>query len=105
MTTLQRYYPDVKWLVLSSMAADKDYRYFYKRLSEIADKFIITSLSSSKVSNPKIIADYAAQLCETDFVPDTDSAIRLAISQNIPLLVTGSFYLTGPVIQFIMHNS
>lgn len=105
VTTLQRYYPDVRWLVLSSMAADKDYRYFYKRLSEITDRFIITSLSSSKVSNPKIIADYAAQLCETDFVPDTESAIRLAISQNVPTLVTGSFYLTGPVIQFIMHNS
>ncbi|MBQ3923061.1 MAG: hypothetical protein II707_07155 [Spirochaetales bacterium] len=103
--TLKRYYPDVKWLVLSSMAADKDYQYFYHRLSEIADKFIITSLSSSKVSNPKIIADYAAQLCQTDFIPDTESAIRLAISQNIPLLVTGSFYLTGPVIEFIIHNS
>ena len=104
VATLRQTFPDVKWLVLSGMAADKDYQYFYRHLSEIAQRFVITSLSAAKVNNPQIIADYAAQLCQTDLIADTQTAIRFALSQQVPTLVTGSFYLTGPVIQFIMHN-
>ncbi|HQJ06665.1 MAG TPA: hypothetical protein PLI57_09850, partial [Spirochaetota bacterium] len=83
------------------IATDKDYKRYYKTLSEIADKFIITSLSEYKKSDPKIIFNYAKKINKNSlFIEDQESAFEYALKNADIILATGSFYLVGPFIEY-----
>ena len=97
--TLLLHYPDLKWIVLSGMAVDKDYKNFYKNLKIIIDKLIITSISYYKESFTEDVYNSARLIFkDTILIQDFNKAINTALSFNKPLLVTGSFYITGPFL-------
>ncbi|HOF01566.1 MAG TPA: Mur ligase family protein [Spirochaetota bacterium] len=98
---LKLHFRDIKWVVISGIATDKDYKRYYKTLSEIADKFIITSLSEYKKSDPKIIFNYAKKINKNSlFIEDQESAFEYALKNADIILATGSFYLVGPFIEY-----
>jgi len=98
---LKDHFPDIKkWIVLSSLGQNKDYKGFYRELSEIAELIIITSQSKYKKSNPQHVFKKASEIFRnTILVVDQNEAFERAVSFNAPLLVTGSFYLAGPFLE------
>ena len=98
---LKLHFRELKWTVVSGIALDKDYKTYYKTLSDIADKFVITSLSEYKKSDPKIIFDYVKKLNKNSlFIEEQESSFDYILKNADIILVTGSFYLVGPFIEY-----
>lgn len=99
--SLRLHFRDLNWTVISGIALDKDYKAYYKILSEIADKFVITSLSEYKKSDPQIIFDYVKKINKNSlFIEDQESSFDYILKNADIILVTGSFYLVGPFIEY-----
>ena len=98
---LKAHFSDIKkWIILSSMSSNKDYKGFYKELKEISKVIIITSQNNYKESNPEKVFAIAKKIFNnTIFIKDQDEAYKKAMSYNSPLLITGSFYLAGPILE------
>lgn len=100
VNTLKKYFPDRKWSVLSCLAKGKDYSSFYKILSKITDKLIITSCSVYKESEPKIVYNVVKKIIKKIIlIENFDEAYSHVIKSEKPLLVTGSFYIAGPFLE------
>ena len=99
--TLIEHFPEIrKWIILSSLSVNKDYKGFYKELSDIAELLIITSPSRYKEAQPEKVYSTAKKIFNnTIFIKDQEEAYKKALSYNLPLLVTGSFYLAGPILE------
>jgi len=107
--TILTHFPGKKWNILSGIAIDKDYKHFYNELKSIADSFIITTISSFKKSDPDKIFKYIKKINKKSIlIYDFKKAVNKIISMKKPIIVTGSFYITGPFIEyynFIMLNN
>lgn len=97
--TLKTLFPAKKWIVLSSMAKGKDYKKFYKIISKIAHKIIITSCSEFKESEPEVIyKNVFNYFKKVVLIENFDDAYDFFIKQEGNLLVTGSFYVVSPFL-------
>jgi len=97
---LKFHFKNTRWKILTGMSYDKDYKTFYKKLFSIADKIIITTLSEYKKSNPEIIYKWMKKKFKNIlFIPKFEEAFNESLSDNQPLLITGSFYIAGPFLE------
>jgi dihydrofolate synthase / folylpolyglutamate synthase len=103
--TLKSHFKINKWLILSGMALDKDYIGFYSEIKSITKELIITTPVEYKKSNPALVFNTAKSIIKnTIFIENLNDAIKYSISKKEPLLVTGSFYVAGPFIEFWNKN-
>jgi len=94
------YYPEIKWQLLSTMAKDKNYNKFYRILSKISNSAVITSGSIYKESDPeKVYLSCKKFIKKAIFYKDFNEAFNFVINTKKPLLITGSFYLSGPFLE------
>ncbi len=101
VSAIEETFPQMKFNVLSGLASDKDYKYFYKKLSAIAKDITITELSGGKQNNPRVTYDYVKSICNCRLIENFEQAIGFVLSCNEPILITGSFYLAGPVMEYL----
>ncbi|OHD27956.1 MAG: hypothetical protein A2086_07525 [Spirochaetes bacterium GWD1_27_9] len=104
--TLKLHFPTIKkWVILSGMTQDKDFEGFYSQIKSICDTLIITKPDDYKKSEPQKVFEIAKKYCKnTVFVEEFDKAMEYSISQKKPLLVTGSFYIAGPFLEYFEKN-
>jgi len=99
---LKKHFPLIKkWNLLTTMAADKDYKKFYKELLPITDEITIVPINAYKKSNESAILSHLRVLHNhVKLENNTDKAFCEAVDSSKPLLVTGSFYICGPFLEY-----
>jgi dihydrofolate synthase/folylpolyglutamate synthase len=100
--SLKEKFPDEKFTVLFAAFADKDIEKNIKYLSRIADSFIFTEFGTTRKSAPagdiqSVAAQYTGNTIPVRCAGTPEEALRMKFSSR--LLVTGSLYLAGAVLQ------
>ncbi len=104
VNTLKKHFSNKKWTVLFSLSDDKDAIAVCKLLPAIANKIIITTLSEYKTCDTKKLQKLLSKRCNnTIVVENQNQAFSLAMKED-NLLVTGSFYLAGPFLEWISQK-
>ena len=103
VSSIKKYFPDNKVLIVTGVMADKDHGYMAARIASVAQKvFCLTP------DNPRALSaeDYAAEFISLgvdavacDSVKSAvDAARRDAIESNLPIVALGSLYMYGEVV-------
>ncbi len=83
---------------------DKDWKTMVARLEEVVDYFIFTEPQSKRMLDPLIIYQYIQRenvaLVNRDYVGTLRNAQKMA-SKNDLVLVTGSFYVVGKILEIL----
>jgi dihydrofolate synthase / folylpolyglutamate synthase len=104
--TLKSHFKNIKWVVLSGMTSEKDYKGFFKEIKSIAEEIIITKPSDFKKSNPEKVYNEAKKIFNKSlYIENINDAIKCAINKKKNLLITGSFYISGPFIEYFKNYS
>lgn len=94
-----------KVIVLSGIMRDKDYRYVYRRLSEIADEFILVAADVSRALTTDELEAELLQYRKTVYKASTpkrgaELALERLQKQDC-LLVSGSFYIMNDILSVL----
>ena len=94
-----------KVIVLSGIMRDKDYRYVYQRLSEIADEFILVAADVSRALTTdeleKELLQYGKPVYKAE-TPKKGAELALELLQKKDcLLVSGSFYIMSDILSVL----
>lgn len=96
-----------KVIVLSGIMRDKDYRYVYRRLSEIADAFILVAADVSRALSTNELEQEVLQYGKPIWKAATPKqGAELAMEQlqeQDCLLVSGSFYIMSDILSVLKH--
>lgn len=98
-----------KVLVMSGIMRDKDYRYVYRRLSEIADEFILVAADVSRALTTdeleKELLQYGKPIYKA-VTPQNGAELALELLQKQDcLLVSGSFYIMNDILSVLRHDN
>ncbi|MCG8571142.1 MAG: hypothetical protein MJB14_13495 [Spirochaetes bacterium] len=104
--TLQNHFPKTKWNILAGLALDKNYSRFFNELRPLANKLYITQLSQYKQSKPESVYQIAkAKIKNVQLVDQQNTAFQICLNTSEPLLITGSFYLAGPFLEYFKNKN
>lgn len=97
--TLQKHFPGKKWTLLLGLSIERNPIDFVKPLVPILEKIIITQIEF-KNNNPQMIYDSLIKHYKMDIeiIENFSEAYKKVNTLTGPLLVAGSFYLTGPFL-------
>ncbi|OHD38176.1 MAG: hypothetical protein A2015_14970 [Spirochaetes bacterium GWF1_31_7] len=99
--TLKKHFPNQKWHVLIGLAEDKNYKKIVSSIKKISKTMTITSLSSFKPSNPERSYNYLKRTYKNvTLIQDQKEAFDYMLNREENILITGSFYLTGPFMEY-----
>lgn len=102
--TLSSHFPRKKWTLVFSLSDDKDYSTICKIISRIADKIIVTQLSSYKNSDLKQLYQIFSRYHNNVLlIEQQEEAFQSALKER-NVLVAGSFYLVGPFCHWMQSN-
>ncbi len=105
VSTLNKHFKNIKkWTFLSGMAKEKDYKTFYKSIGAISERIIITAIDSYKTSNHENIYNFISKRYKSECIVDQKQAFDYIFKIDTPLVITGSFYLCGPFIDYYNKN-
>ncbi len=94
-----------KIIVLTGIMRDKDYQYVYRRLSELADEYILVSADVSRALTTEELAGEVQQYGKTVYkakTPQSGAEIALdKLSDQDCLLISGSFYIMDEIRNYI----
>jgi len=103
--TLHLHFKNKKWNILLGLAYDKDIAKYVKELRKIARKIAITTLSQYKKSNPKEVFEITKKYFKNcEIILEQKEAFKKILQEKENILVTGSFYITGPFIEFYLSK-
>ena len=92
-------------IVLSGIMRDKDYAYVYRRLSEIADEFILVAADVSRALTTDELEKEVLQYGKTihkAVTPKAGAELALELIQKQDcLLVSGSFYIMSDILSVL----
>jgi dihydrofolate synthase/folylpolyglutamate synthase len=96
-------------IAIVGMLADKDVAGYIEPLSHVVDDFIAVTIEASRGATAQSVAQEIAnstgQSCRViDTVEDALIAAQAAATGEDLILVTGSFYIVGPALQWIERN-
>jgi len=96
-----------KVIVLSGIMRDKDYAYVYRRLSEIADEFILVAADVSRALTADELEAELLQYRKTIYKAENpkkgaELALKHLQKQDC-LLVSGSFYIMNDILSVLKH--
>ena len=97
-----------KVIVLSGIMRDKDYSYVYRRLSEIADEFVLVAADVSRALTTDELEEELLQYNKTVYKAATpmqgaEYAYNLLNKQDC-LLVSGSFYIMSEILSVLKNH-
>lgn len=100
--TLKKHFPKTKWTVLIGLSLDKDYEKITSQIIKIADKIIVTQLSSYKKSDSEKVCNHILKsgFKNCSVINEQKAAFYEVMKSKSNILVTGSFYLAGPFIDY-----
>jgi len=99
--TLKFHFKNKRWHVLLGLASDKDVKSFIKNITKIAKSITVTNLALYKKSNPENIFKIAKKhIKNSKLILEPKEAFESLMSKDEDILVTGSFYLSGPFYDF-----
>ncbi len=96
--TLEERYPGQKFALVTGMVAGHDAGRFYAPLVGKVEEVFITPIDFHRAVPPEVLAEALrpafprATVCES-----SSEAVAFALKTELPVLVTGSFYLVGEV--------
>lgn len=100
VAALKKHFPNRKWNILFSVCSTKDVHYICRKIIGIADKILVTNLSSYKQADVQhIIKELYRYSRSTELIPNQEKAFDAFVTDKKysgAKLVTGSFYLSGP---------
>ncbi|MEM7009176.1 MAG: folylpolyglutamate synthase/dihydrofolate synthase family protein [Thermodesulfobacteriota bacterium] len=103
--SLKKTYPDTKFTFLIGMLSDKGHDQFFKEISLVADKIILTNVLSDRGSNPADLLNSATKYIEQiEIFEDYKNAYHRLWEENVPSCVTGSIYLIGAIKNLSNQN-
>ena len=96
-------------IAIVGMLADKDVPAFVAPLNRVVDRFIAVSIDAARGTGAQAlavkIANSANKPCQViEDLPDALAAACAIAAEDDLLLVTGSFYIVGPALQWIDRN-
>ncbi len=99
---------DGRVIVLSGIMRDKDYAYVYRRLSEIADEFILVAADVKRALTTDELEAELMQYNKKVFQAETpklgaERALMLLRKQDC-LLVSGSFYIMSDILSVLRKD-
>ncbi len=99
---------DGRVIVLSGIMRDKDYAYVYRRLSEIADEFILVAADVNRALTTDELEAELMQYNKKVFQAETpklgaERALMLLRKQDC-LLVSGSFYIMSDILSVLRKD-
>lgn len=98
--TLKKHFPKTKWQLLTGIAIGKDINKFYKIISKICNKIIVTGLGDYKESNViEVFNTIRRYHNNVKLIESFDDAFNEINNNNEPKLITGSFYIAGPFLK------
>lgn len=105
---LKKHFPGRKWNILFSVCNTKDVRYICKKITCIADKILITNLSSYKKADVQQISkELQKHSRNTELIPEQEKAFSTFMTDKKysgAKLITGSFYLSGPFKEWYLKK-
>lgn len=94
-----------KVIILTGIMRDKDYRYVYRRLSEIADEFILVAAEVSRALTTDELETELLQYRKTIYkaaTPKQGAELALErLRKQDCLLVSGSFYIMSDILSVL----
>ena len=95
-------YKEEDWMILFGVMSDKDITDMLKELKYLSTEFVFTSPKVERASKYEQIQKIAHSLnIENKSIEKTEDAMKYVLMQNKPLIIAGSFYLIGEVIEFL----
>lgn len=106
--TLERYFPDRKKILLFACMKDKDYADMAAQLAPRFEQVVVTSVSASRGADTLVLKELFGAHTSCDVVDDAreacEKAWEIVKASGSLLVVCGSFYLAGAVLNFINHS-
>lgn len=106
--TLERYFPDRKKVLLFACMKDKDYADMAAQLAPRFRQIVLTSVDASRGADTRTLKELFDAHTSCDIVDDAreacEKAYDIAKASDSLLVVCGSFYLAGTVLNFINHS-
>jgi dihydrofolate synthase/folylpolyglutamate synthase len=108
VAALKKHFPNKKWNVLLSVCTTKDVSYISKKISKIAERVLVTNLSSYKNANVQQLTEELRKHCgNVELIPEQEKAFEVFMTDkkySDVKLVTGSFYLSGPFKEWYLQR-
>lgn len=101
--SLEEEFPNVKWLVIATCLADKDWRGIWRQLSQIALELWIVGIKNSRVADLQLLENIAIEESPSMRI-EKFASIKEALdkSSSYPYcLITGSLYLVGETLKVL----
>lgn len=96
-------------IVLTGIMRDKDYRYVYRRLSEIADEYILVAADVSRAMTTEELETELLQYGKPvtkAVTPQSGASLALEkLSETDCLLVSGSFYIMSDILSVLRQRN
>lgn len=100
IAALKKHFPGRKWNILFSVCSTKNVRYICRKIIDIADKILVTNLSSYKKADVQQISNELQKYSRCiELIPEQEKAFAAFMTDKKysgAKLVTGSFYVSGP---------
>lgn len=91
-------YPGTSFTFLIGMLDDKGHEDFFREISQIARRLIITRVPSERGAFPeKLLAAAEKHINDIEIIQDYKTAFSAVMTSEAPACVTGSIYLIGAV--------
>lgn len=108
VVALKKHFPGRKWNILFSVCSTKDVHYICKKITDIANKILVTNLSSYKKADVRqITKELKKYSCNTELIVNQEDAFASFMTDEKysgTKLVTGSFYLAGPFKEWYLKK-
>jgi len=96
--SIEHSYPNTLFTFLIGMLEDKGHEEFFKEISRVTEKLIITKVPSERTSNPRELTEIASKyIKEIELIDDYKIAYSELLNSKKPSCVTGSLYLIGAI--------
>lgn len=105
---LKKHFPGRKWNILFSVCSTKDVHYICRKITDIADKILVTNLSSYKQADVRqIVGELKKYSGNVELISNQEEAFVAFMTDEKysgTKLVTGSFYLAGPFKEWYLKK-
>ena len=106
VNTLKDKFKGIRWRVIIGVAKNKDYDRILKGLKKITKDIIITNISGEKEGDINTLLNRSKHYFkDINYIDNNFEAFEFAIRDKSPLLITGSFYIVSPFLEFLLAKS
>ncbi|MFA5511727.1 MAG: folylpolyglutamate synthase/dihydrofolate synthase family protein [Candidatus Kapaibacterium sp.] len=104
--TIKKHYPSHKWTVIFNVMSDKNTDGIFSYINDLADEVIIPGLRTERAYQNRLLKEkfIEKQFNKVVLKDSVDEAIKFGISKSKRILICGSFYLAGEVLEYFERS-